>query len=413
MDRVYKDRDCLNKDCKGKDYMYKDCINKEGLFCLVDEQKENLFSLSCQIFDHPECGGEEYFASDLLEKELEKEGFLVEKGVGGLETAFRATWSNGIGGPHIGILGEYDALEDKGHGCGHHLQTTAAIGAAMAMKKAFADTDTPFTITIYGTPAEETFGGKVVMAQNDCFKELDIALGTHASSVTAFIGDKSMATQSFQVTFKGVSSHAAASPYEGRSAGDAMLLSFNGIEFMREHVKDGTRMHYTIKEALGPSNVVPAVAKAHYTLRSTDGSYIKELEGRFRKIIQGACLMTETEAEITTRPGYAARKRNLILAQVALENLKLLEVPIRQEWLCNSGGSTDFGNVSRIVPSALVYLPYFDAASHSQEWVDAGKTEYAEKCLMNSAKILAAMMYDIVLDPSLVEKAKTEFDEMP
>ncbi|MBQ8813758.1 MAG: M20 family metallopeptidase [Lachnospiraceae bacterium] len=394
-------------------------MSKEALFQCIDEQGEALFDMASRIFDHPEGGGKEYAAAELLENALEAEGFQVERGIGGLETAFRATWSNGIGGPNIGILGEYDALADRGHACGHHLQTPAAIGAAVAMKKIFETTDfpgaesagVPFTITVYGTPAEETFGGKITMAKNGCFSELDIALGTHACGKAAFVGARSMALRTFRVTFKGKSSHAAGAPYNGRSAADAMLLSFNGIEFMREHVKDGTRMHYTIAETFGPSNVVPAVARANYTLRSKDNAYLSELEERFRKIIQGACLMTETEAEILTSENtFAARKPNLALAEVAVENLRQLGVPIDRESVRDSGGSTDFGNVSVIVPSALVYLPYCAASGHSQEWVDAGKTESAKSCLMNSAKVMAGMMYDIVLNPELVKNAQEQFD---
>lgn len=224
-------------------------MKKETLIQYIEERKDELFAMSCEIFDHPEGGGREYFAAELLENALESEGYYVEKGVGGLETAFRATWSNGTGGINIGILGEYDALADRGHGCGHHLQTPAAIGAAVAVKRLFEGSEIPFTITVYGTPAEETFGGKITMANKGCFSELDIALGTHACGKAAFVGARSMALRTFGVTFKGKGAHAAGSPYNGRSAADAMLLSFNGIEFMREHVKDGTRMHYTIAES--------------------------------------------------------------------------------------------------------------------------------------------------------------------
>lgn len=386
----------------------KEKMHKNELFELIEIQTEKLFSLSCQIFDHPECGGKEYFASELLQNTLVEEGFFVERGIGGLETAFRATWSNGEGGPNIGILGEYDALSGMGHACGHHLQTTAAIGAAVAVKKMFHGKDIPFTVTVYGTPAEETFGGKIKMAENGCFKELSIALGTHASAKEAYVGEKSMALKSFAVTFYGKNAHAAGEPYRGRSAADAMFLSFNGIEFMREHVKDGTRMHYTVKESLGPSNVVPAIAKGTYSLRSTDNTYLLELEERFRKIIQGACLMTETEAEIQSGSMYAARRINMVLAELAGENLKLLDVPVYEGLFRHSGGSTDFGNVSCIVPSALVYLPYFDASTHSQEWLDAGKTDAAKVCMLNSAKVLAGMINDLVLQPELVAKARNE-----
>ena len=386
-------------------------MQKLDVFALIDRQQETLFDLTCQIFDNPECRGKEFFASQLLIHALEEADFAVERGVGGQETAFRATWSQGEGGPNIGILGEYDALEGMGHGCGHHIQTPAAIGAAIAVRDALAGSDLPFTITVYGTPAEETYGGKILMAEQGCFRELDIALATHATGANAFVGGSSMALHSYRVIFKGKSSHAAGAPWEGRSAGDAMFLSFNGIEFLREHVKDGTRMHYSVREDMGPSNVVPNRAVGGYTIRSRDNAYLQQLDSRFRKIIQGACMMTETDAEIIPQPVFAARVRNETLAQVAKENLELLNVPIQDPLIRDSGGSTDFGNVSCNVPSALVYLPYLAAPGHSPEWIAAGKTEHARNCLMNSAKAMAGMLYDLIHDPSLIAKAKTEFDK--
>lgn len=384
-------------------------MHKSDIFSLVERQESELFDMACQIFDRPECRGEENFAAQLLTDVLEKADFIVEKGVGGQKNGFRAVWSQGENGPNIGILGEYDALEGVGHGCGHHMQTPAAIGAAVAVRDALAGSGIPFTLTVYGTPAEETYGGKILMAEQGCFQELDIALSTHASGPNAFVGGRSMALNSYRVTFKGRSSHAAGNPWDGRSAGDAMFLSFQAVEYMREHVKDGTRMHYSVRQDMGPSNVVPEQAVGSYTLRSLDNAYLQELDGRFRKIIQGACLMTETEAEIKQLPAFAARKRNDVISEVALDNLRLLGIPIHEQPIRDSGGSTDFGNVSNIVPGALIYVPYSEAPSHSQAWVDAGKTECARNCLINSAKVLAGVLLDLILDPATIEKAKAEF----
>ena len=384
-------------------------MQKQELFSYIDAKKDYLLDLAWQIFDKPEADGQEYFAAGLLSNALKDQGFEVEMGVGGLETAFRATWSNAGGGVNIGILGEYDALVQKGHACGHHMQTPAAIGAVMAVKAAVEGTDIPCTLTVYGTPAEETFGGKIVMIENGAFRELDVALSTHAATKTAFVAGSSMALISFDVHYHGVSAHASARAYEGKSAGDAMLLSFNAVEFMREHVKDGTRMHYTIKEALAPANVVPPTAWGRYTLRSGDNSYLPELERRFRNIVQGACLMTDTTATIEKRPTFEARQVNQVLRAVAMENLKALEgLPVDEE-LHNSGGSTDFGNVTRIVPSVMFDLPYCDAPGHSDEWVAAGKTQQAVDCTLHSAKALAGVMYDLVTQPELAKKAREEF----
>ena len=386
-------------------------MSKEKLLASVAAQQEHLFDLSCRIFDFNEPNGLEYRSYALCADELEKLGFTVERSIGNQETSFRAVWSNGEGGPNIGILGEYDALVGKGHACGHHLQTTAAIGAVKAMKDVFEGSDVPMTLTVYGTPAEETYGGKIIMQEAGCFKELDICLGTHATGIDAFVGGSSMALNSYVVTFHGKAAHAAGTPWMGRSAMDAMLLSFQGLEFLREHTKDGTRMHYSIKEAIGPSNVVPEKAVAGFTIRSRDNSYLPELDERFRKVIEGACLMTETTFDIEQKPSYLARKRNDRLSLVAKENFDALGITTADPLVRDSGGSTDFGNVSGIVPGILIYLPYVDAPGHSDAWVAAGKTEHARKTLLTSTQMLATVMYDLVKDPDIIKEAKAEFEK--
>lgn len=385
---------------------------KDILFNLVDEQKNELVDIAFDIFDHPECDGKEYYACELLTKKLKELGFEVESGVGGMETAFRAVWKKGEGGPNIGLLGEYDALPDVGHACGHHLQTPAAIGAAMALRKLFENSDTPFTLTIYGTPAEETTGGKITMIENGCFRDVDVTIATHATKGDAGLSARGLALVRYDVEFKGKRAHAAGAPFEGRSAADAMFLSFNGIEFLREHVKDGTRMHYAVCQSTKPSNVVPATAFATYTLRSKENSYLGEIEERFLNVINGACMMTGTTCEITRFPAYMSAIPNEPLGRAAVNNLKLLSFPAINEEFRDGKGSTDFGNVSLVVPSVLVRVFYsMDHAAHSLGWLESGKSEDAVNCLLNSAKVVAGIGYDLITDPELVKKAKEEFDK--
>jgi amidohydrolase len=279
------------------------------------------------------------------------------------------------------------------------------------MKELFAGSDVPMTLTVYGTPAEETYGGKIIMQEAGCFKELDICLGTHATRSKAFVGGSSMALTSYVVTYHGKSAHASGSPWLGRSAMDAMLLTFQGLEFLREHVKDGTRMHYSIKEAIGPSNVVPQRACAGFTLRSKNNDYLPELDERFRKVVNGACMMTDTTCDFEKKPTYLARKRNNTLSAVAKANYDALGIETTDPLVVDSNGSTDFGNVSGIVPGILVYLHYIDAPGHSDEWVAAGKTDDAKRCLLQSTQMLATLMHDLVLDPAIIQAAKEEFDK--
>lgn len=173
---------------------------KNELFEKIEAQKEKLWEMADFIFDHPEYRGKEYQACDLLTKYLTDNGFSVEKSVGGYETSFRAEWKHGEGGPVIGILCEYDALEGLGHGCGHHMQGPSCLGAAVALKECAGEE--PFTLVVYGTPAEETLGSKCDMIKNGCFHELDAAFMMHGSPTTC-TDVKCLADQSFRVTFHG------------------------------------------------------------------------------------------------------------------------------------------------------------------------------------------------------------------
>ncbi len=383
---------------------------KQNVISQVEAQADRLNQLAFEIFDHPEVGDETVFASRLLRKELENQGFTVESPVGGLNTSYRATWKNGEGGPNIGFLGEYDALRDQGHACGHHMQSPAAIGAAVALKRVLEGTDIPCTLTVYGTPAEETFGGKIIMAENGCFRELDVALAHHASNRReGRVSSGGMALRSYFVDFHGTPSHAASAPEKGRSAADAMYLAFQGIEYMREHVKDGTRMHYSVLEGTGPSNVVCALAKATFTLRYTADDYLVELDQRFRDIIKGACLMTGTTAEIRPKPIFSAGKKNLVLAQVARENYQFIGITPMEPFVTPGKGSTDVHNVGKLVPTINCYIYYCDSGSHTQGWVDEGKSPKAAACILNSAKLMAAMGWDLITKPEALAAAKEEF----
>ena len=197
---------------------------KERMNRIIDSLRPELARLSDDIYDHPEVGLTERHASQLLTTWLEERSFAVERGVGGLETAFRAVWRQGEGGPRIGLLCEYDALPAQGHACGHQMQGPCILGAAAALKD--GGIEAPFSIVVYGTPAEETVSGKVLMLKHgDCFHDIDVALMMHGSGETT-TDVKSMALTSFTVTYHGRAAHAAIRPEEGRSSLDAMILAF-------------------------------------------------------------------------------------------------------------------------------------------------------------------------------------------
>lgn len=387
-------------------------MEKQTIFADIDLLVPEMEKQAFAIFDNPEIDGEEFFASDLLINAIKSAGFTVETGLAGLPTAFRAVWKYGEGGPNIGILGEFDALRGVGHACGHHMQTPAAIAALKALKAQIEKEKRPCTLTLYGTPAEETYGGKVKMAQAGCFKELDAALGCHASA-KAFTNGTTLALKTYTVTFKGISSHASGSPHLGKSAMDAMLLTFNAIEFLREHILETSRVHYAIRETVMPSNVVPARAVCDITMRSPDTKYLNgEIAPRIDDIIKGACLMTGTTAEKYVRSQFKGCFANKTLNTVAIENMKLLPLTVAPltDPCGNTGkGTTDFGDVCHTVPTAYLHIPYCNAPGHTKDWLDAGKTEKATEYMKNSAKLLAGVCVDLLENPEILKKAREEF----
>lgn len=382
---------------------------------VIEMHRAELCKMADLIYDFAEKSAEEYKSMELLTDYLQNEGFTVERGIA-LDTAFRATWDNCRASvddegentaPVLGILVEYDALEDIGHACGHHMQGPAGIGAAIAIKDVMKDY--PFKLVIYGTPAEETLGGKIVMLDAGYMKELDLALMSHGSPNTS-VDEKCMALENFVVTFHGVKSHAAISPDEGRSALDAALLSFHAIEMLREHVKDDTRMHYTIRNAGGPPNVVPDLTVAEYTLRSYSTSYLNTVVERFYNILKGAALMTDTTYDIQRDLPFKSKivchsVNDLLMKNAAYEKAPSIAAPRKKT------GSTDFGNVLYEIPGSCIRIAFTkpDAQPHSQEYLEAGKTDKAHDAICYAAKIMADTFCDVITTPGLLTQIKEEF----
>ena len=382
---------------------------KEVMFRDIDGIRNEMTAMADDIFDHPEIGLEEFHAQKVLTDWLEKEGFVVERGVAGVETAFKAVYRHGEGGPNIGLLCEYDALPGIGHACGHHMQGPSILAAAKALKD--AEIREPYVITVYGTPAEESVSGKIRMIQNGCtFEELDAALMMHGGPATQ-VDVKSLANSKYKVIFHGVSAHAAIKPEKGRSALDALILAFQWIEFLREHVNSDVKIHYTVVNCGGtPANVVPAYAEASVYVRSYNRAYLDTVCRRFEKVLKGAAMMTETEVEIIEEKKVDNKIPVLTLNDLVMKQAEEIHAP-QIAPAREKTGSTDFGNVMRRVPGTCARIAFVapGAAAHSQEYIEAGKTEAAHDAVIYGAKILAGTALELIEDPELLKQAKEEF----
>lgn len=380
---------------------------KENIFRSVEHQRDVLTAMADSIFDDPELGFQEFHAQKKLTDYLRGCGFAVEMGTGGVETAFRAEFQNGEGGPRIGLLCEYDALEGIGHACGHHMQGPAIIGAAKALRDCAGNQ--PFSVVVYGTPAEETAHGKLRMLENGCFQDIDVALMMHGSPTTT-VDVKSMAMSSFTVTFHGKKAHAALKPEDGRSALDALLVAFQGVEFLREHVPEDTRMHYTITQSPGPANVVPDTAVGKFSLRSYSRQKLDGVVERFKKIIEGAALIADVTYDIEEGDRLANKIPVLRLNELLMENAKLVNAP-RISPPREKTGSSDFSNVMYQLPGSCIRVAMVPVgtSSHSQAFLNAGKESEAHEAVIIAAKVLAGTAADLIMSPAKLTEIQEEF----
>ena len=274
-----------------------------------------------------------------------------------------------------------------------------------------ADLDQAYTITVYGTPAEESISGKIQMIRNGCdFTDLDVAFMMHGGPNTQ-VDVKSLANSKYKVIYHGTSAHAALRPEKGRSALDGLILAFQGVEFLREHVASDVKIHYTVTNCGGtPANVVPAYAEASFYVRSYNRAYLDTVCTRFEKILQGAAMMTETEVEIIREKEVdnkipVIRLNDLVMKQAEEIGAPRIAPPRAQT------GSTDFGNVMRRVPGTCARIAFVPEGStaHSQAYLDAGKTAEAHDAILYGAKILAGAAYELIVEPALLADIKEEF----
>jgi len=373
----------------------------------VESQRQLLIHLSQNIHDHPELGYQEEKASSWLTGYLRENGFSVEKGIAGLPTAFRAVY--GQGSPNIALLAEYDALPKIGHGCGHNIIATSAVGAAIASKLVVDKFGG--SIIVLGTPAEEVFGGKVDMVKEGVFQEIDVAMIVHPDTQSV-VAKEALACISLDVDFWGKTAHAAAQPHQGINALEALILSFNSINSLRQHVKQDVRIHGIITSGGEAPNVVPEHSAAKFLIRAQDMAYLEELKEKVLNCFLGASLATGARLEYNWGDRtYAPMKNNLTLAELFHRNLESIG---RHMEAFDSGfglGSTDMGNVSQVVPSIhpSVAIASPQISLHTPEFASAAASEEGHKGLLDASKAMAMTVVDILSSRETLDEIKQEF----
>ena len=439
----------------------------------LDAEGESLFSLARDIWEHPQTGFRETYASDLIASAFVDAGFRVKKPVAGIDTAFVAEW--GGGAPVVAILGEYDALPGlsqrvtstrqavepgaPGHACGHNLLGVAGLGAALAARHLMEKNCIAGTVRYFGCPAEETLMGKVFMAREGVFDGVDAVLTWHPMYANTLWAASSAALNSFKLSFHGRSAHAASSPEAGRSALDAVMLADVGINYLREHIIQDARIHCVVTHGGEAPNIVPAFAQSWYYVRAPIRSQVDEVYRRVLDVARGAALMTDTSLEVELVAACHEYLPNEALQRVLLGNMKKLGPPSfdegdtalaeelqaslpegmvddalrsyalsREEMgdpLCTTvldevgtlrrgtvqPVSTDVGDVSHLAPTAqfTACCMPLGVPLHSWQAVASCGSSIGLKAMLWVAKVLALTVLDVLQCPDVLRAAQEEF----
>lgn len=441
-------------------------MNKKNLSTLVNRLEKELWDMAGDIWLHPELALEENYSSQLQKEYLRQNGFLIRE-VNGLPTAFTAEY--GSGHPVIGLLGEYDALpglsqkaephreaiekDGPGHGCGHNLIGTGCLGAAMAIKKLLEKKVLSGTVIYYGCPAEEQFGGKILMLKAGVFDQADCCLSWHPESVNKIAEETFRAISDVIFKFKGTTSHMAAGRRLGGSAVSAMELTNIGVQYLRAHLNDSYIIDYCILKNAETANVLPETTEISYSLRADNLRECRKLQTRIEQIAQGAALMTDTTLETQVTSQYYSNLYNSVLGDLLYENMQSVKKPdyTKEEFdfaqklaetldpyivkrtrsyygipeadaVMHSGAvktrtvsykpASDVGNVSYKMPVGMFFAATnpIGMPMHTWQATASSGSSLGFKGMMYAAEVMAATVCDLMEDRNLVLKAKEEFE---
>lgn len=371
----------------------------------------DLKKLNEYIYKNPELGRKEFKACEAHKNLLKKYGFEVEENYIGIPTAYLAKYSSGKKGIKIGYLAEYDALPEIGHGCGHNILGTTSIGAGILLKE-YID-EFGGEVLIFGTPAEETFGAKVDMAEAGCFDDIDVAMISHPTGKNHEKSGTSQAMEALQFTFRGKTAHAAGDPYNGINALDGVIQFFNSVNALRQQTKDSARIHGIISNGGEAANIIPDLAVANFYIREATTKEMLKLSERVKNCAKGAALATGTSLEIEN---YEYTFKHLVtnekLSSIYTKNLELQG--IKDIPMSDPTGSSDCGDVSHHCPTIHTYFPISkcELTGHSLEFAKATITEEAYKGMKEAIFALVMTGKDILSDPNLLKEIKDEFNQM-
>jgi amidohydrolase len=384
---------------------------RRNVVSAVDAMGDELLGLSHLIHGEPELALEEVKAAENLARAVEGHGLAVQRGAFGLTTAYAAEFG-ADSGPTIAILSEFDALPGIGHACGHNIIATAGLGAALALSK--LNGALPGRVRYLGTPAEERFGGKELMAREGAFERVDAAMMIHPAG-TNLVAMPCLAVTEVDAIYFGRTAHASVAPHQGLNALDAVVTAYQAIAQLRQHILSSERIHGIITEGGLAANIVPERAACRFYVRSPKGDGLAALKERVRACFEAGALATGCRLEMHWgATDYLDLKSNWPMARAFEANatglgrrfVALEDVPPGR------AGSTDMGNVSHRVPSIhpLLAVAPPEVSPHNPEFARWAASEKGDAAVLDGAKALALTALDLMADSAMLEAARADFE---
>ncbi|HEY8208804.1 MAG TPA: amidohydrolase [Myxococcaceae bacterium] len=381
----------------------------DQILATIERESEALCKLSRRIHEHPELRFQEHQAAAWLSAAVEAAGVQVERGVGGMETAFRARIGK-PGGARVAILAEYDALPNVGHACGHNLIAAGAVGAFLGL--ASVRDELPGEVLLLGTPAEEGGGGKIKLIGAGAFEGLDAAMMFHPFD-RDLLANGALASEWITFSFTGKPSHAAAAPWEGNSALSGVIQTFNLIDSQRVHFRDGARVHGIITNGGEAMNIIPEHAACQFGVRATTTAHLEVMVEQVLTCARAAAMATRTGLRISREKGYADMRNNMAIARAFGRHMEALGRPSPERDDSAGQGSTDMGDVSHVVPAIHPYLGICDkdsAMCHQHEFAQHAASDRGMQAMLAAARAMALTTEELLRDRTLRDAVRAEFE---
>ncbi len=374
----------------------------------IDRERTSLAKLSKDIHANPELRFEEHKAAGWIAEMLRARGFEVEHGLAGMPTALRAKKGT-ASSPRIAIIGEYDALPDIGHGCGHNLIAASAVGAFLGA--AAVVEKTKGEVVFLGTPAEEGGGGKIKMIKDGVFEDVDAAMMFHPFD-RDILAHSALASMWVAMTFRGAAAHAAAAPHQGKSALQACMDTFRLVDGQRVRFRDGVRVHGYVTNGGQAVNIIPELAACEFSVRARDTKELDRVHAIVERCARAAALASEVDVDVVSRPGYRDMRNNMTMARRLGEHLEALgrKAPETDDRV--GAGSTDMGDVSHVVPSIHTYLAIVnenEALCHQHAFTHAAASDRGFTTALAAAKAMARTAVELLLDDALRSSVRDEW----